>query len=62
MIRLETWFILRLNTCTFWCEKLSKRLSRKDFLEFLEIIHEEGPVVKYKNPDAWIIPSHLYAV
>ena len=56
MPRLETWFILRLDTCKFWCVKMSKRLSRKDFLEFLDVILEEGPLVKYQNPDAWVRP------
>jgi hypothetical protein len=37
-----------------WCIELSKRLSREDFLEFLEVIFEEGPLVKYPNPDAWV--------
>jgi hypothetical protein len=33
---------------------MSKRLSRKEFLEFLEVIFEEGPMLKYQNPDAWV--------
>jgi hypothetical protein len=37
---------------------MSKRLSRKDFLEFLEVLFEEGPLVKYQNPDAWASPLH----
>jgi hypothetical protein len=37
-------------------QKMSKRLSREDFLDSLEIIFEEGPLVKYQNPDAWVRP------
>jgi len=32
---------------------MSKRLSRKEFLAFLEVIYEEGPPVRYQNPDSW---------
>jgi hypothetical protein len=35
---------------------MNKRLSSKEFLESLEAIWEEGPLVKYQNPDAWIMP------
>jgi hypothetical protein len=33
---------------------MTKRLSSKDFFEVIEAIWEEGPMVKYQNPDAWI--------
>ncbi len=58
MLRPETEFILRLDTLPCWCAKLNKRLSHEDFLEFLDVIFEEGPLVKYQNPDAWGQPLH----
>ena len=38
---------------------MGKRLSSKEFLQYLDAIYEEGPPVKYQNPDAWIMPSCL---
>ena len=32
---------------------MSNRLSRKDFLKCLEAMYEEGPAVRYQNPDSW---------
>jgi hypothetical protein len=37
---------------------MGRRLSSKEFLEYLNAIYEEGPTVKYQNPDAWIMPSY----
>jgi hypothetical protein len=39
-----------------------KRLSRKDFLDCLEVMYEEGPQVKYQNPDAWSRPLNMCVV
>jgi len=41
---------------------MSKRLSRKEFLDCLEAIYEEGPMVKYQNPDAWsrFLPDSVF--
>jgi hypothetical protein len=54
MLLPETEFILRFNTVSVLVNVMRKRLSRQDFLECLEAIWEEGPPVKYQNPDAWI--------
>lgn len=39
---------------------MSKRLSRKEFLKCVEALYEEGPPVRYQNPDAWILPVSVF--
>jgi len=36
---------------------MGSRLSREKFLALAEELLQDGPEVKYQNPDAWI--SHL---
>ena len=37
-----------------WVAALQKRHSKEDFQAFLhELFDNDGPIVKYQNPDAW---------
>jgi len=37
-----------------WVVALQKRHSKEDFQAFLhELFDNDGPIVKYQNPDAW---------
>jgi len=37
-----------------WVVALQKRHSKEDFQSFLhELFDNDGPIVKYQNPDAW---------
>jgi len=33
---------------------MSCRLSSKDFWRLFELLWEQGPAVRFRNPDAWI--------
>lgn len=33
---------------------MSKKFSREQFLKIADGLREEGPEVRYQNPDAWI--------
>lgn len=36
---------------------MGKKLSRDEFLKIAEELRQDGPEVKYQNPDSWI--SHI---
>lgn len=36
---------------------LTRKFSKKEFIKLAEELWQEGPEVKYQNPDAWI--SHV---
>ncbi len=54
----ETELILKLETLRAGAQRMSKCFSRKELFEFLEVIFEEGSMVKYQNPDVWIRSLH----
>jgi len=35
---------------------MKKRMSREEFILILDAILQEGPKVRYQNPDAWSYP------
>jgi hypothetical protein len=39
---------------------LTERMSSKKFLKSFEEMWKEGPIVKYRDPDSWLL-FHLYS-
>jgi hypothetical protein len=55
----ETALILRFKQSIVLGTRMRKHLSSEDFLLYLEAIWEDGPQVRYQNPDAWVRPLNV---